>query len=233
MKDHSQTILQESHSIMENWWNKMSGGKFHPEQLDSFPEDANRAKDIIDQVLKDDPDNEEAQDAILNWHMAVARLKAGFKDNNKLQLEAVEHMKVIVGQCPDDASFRGMLAECYKNLGKNDLAIESLKKGLEIEPQNDVLLNELKQLEGGGGKGCFIATAVYGSYDAPEVIILREFKDKVLINNRLGSLFVRLYYRLSPSIARIISMYKILCSAVNVLLLKPVIYFLSHMKYER
>ena len=190
MSDNANALLQESHSIMEKWWNKMNEGGVHPEELNSFLEDADKAKDIIDQVLKNDANNEEAQDALLNWHLAVARLKAGFKDNNQLQEEAAEHMKVVVSLCPNDASFRGMLAECYKNLGKKELAMEVLKKGIEIEPQNAVLRSELKQLEGGGSKGCFIATAVYGSYDAPEVIILRKFRDRVLCRNYFGKSFV-------------------------------------------
>ena len=52
--------------------------------------------------------------------------------------------------------------------------------------------------------GCFIATAVYGSYGAPEVIILRNFRDKVLLSTRIGKYFVRLYYIISPSISQFI-----------------------------
>jgi cold shock CspA family protein len=48
---------------------------------------------------------------------------------------------------------------------------------------------------------CFIATAVYGDSDAPEVMTLRRFRDQVLIPNVLGQALVRSYYRLSPPIA--------------------------------
>lgn len=47
--------------------------------------------------------------------------------------------------------------------------------------------------------GCYVATMVYGSYNAPEVRVLRKFRDEYLLQNTLGRLFVILYYRFSPS----------------------------------
>ncbi len=50
-------------------------------------------------------------------------------------------------------------------------------------------------------EGCYIATAVYGSYDAPQVMTLRRFRDETLRKTVLGRWFIRVYYRLSPPIA--------------------------------
>lgn len=50
------------------------------------------------------------------------------------------------------------------------------------------------------GIGCFIATCVYGSYDCPEVWVLRRFRDNVLAKSEPGRLFIELYYRWSPEI---------------------------------
>lgn len=53
--------------------------------------------------------------------------------------------------------------------------------------------------------GCFVATAASRDPFAPEVIVLSGFRDDVLLQNRLGRAFVRLYYAVSPPIAAIIA----------------------------
>jgi len=50
--------------------------------------------------------------------------------------------------------------------------------------------------------GCYIATSIYGSYDCPEVWILRRYRDLKLASTRPGRLFILLYYRFSPSLVR-------------------------------
>ena len=41
---------------------------------------------------------------------------------------------------------------------------------------------------------CFVATAVYGDENAPEVCALRDFRDKTLRSYTLGRAFIRAYY---------------------------------------
>jgi len=50
----------------------------------------------------------------------------------------------------------------------------------------------------GGTSGCFIATAVFGSNEAAEVLVLREWKDKFLLSFFIGRVLVRAYYLISP-----------------------------------
>ena len=53
--------------------------------------------------------------------------------------------------------------------------------------------------------GCYIATAVYGSYDAAPVLVLRRFRDEALARSAPGRLFIRFYYAVSPSAARYVA----------------------------
>jgi hypothetical protein len=49
-----------------------------------------------------------------------------------------------------------------------------------------------------GGDQCFVATASFGERDAPEVVTLRAYRDRVLSRSLIGRLFVRAYYRFGP-----------------------------------
>lgn len=50
--------------------------------------------------------------------------------------------------------------------------------------------------------GCYVATAVYGSYDCPQVWTLRRYRDYTLAETWYGRLFIRTYYAISPTIVK-------------------------------
>ncbi|PKN16311.1 MAG: hypothetical protein CVU66_01410 [Deltaproteobacteria bacterium HGW-Deltaproteobacteria-23] len=80
---------------------------------------------------------------------------------------------------------------------------------------------------GGGGGGCFIATAAYGSYLHPEVMALRNFRDKYLLTNLPGRVLVATYYKISPPIADFIKEHESARFIVRILL-TPVIFAVKH-----
>jgi hypothetical protein len=53
--------------------------------------------------------------------------------------------------------------------------------------------------------GCFVATACYGDYNAPEVLVLRHYRDTHLAKRAWGRIFIRTYYACSPPVAKLIS----------------------------
>ena len=50
--------------------------------------------------------------------------------------------------------------------------------------------------------GCYIATCVYKSYDCPEVWCLRRYRDNYLAKHVGGRLFIKTYYKISPSLVK-------------------------------
>jgi len=92
---------------------------------------------------------------------------------------------------------------------------------------------EAERRYGGGGQApqpdqqpetkskCFIATAACETPNAPEVILLRQFRDLVLRPAPLGRVCVRLYEIVSPPIAGIISRNSFLRRVVRAVLIRP------------
>jgi len=52
------------------------------------------------------------------------------------------------------------------------------------------------------GSGCYVATAVYGSYDCPQVWTLRRYRDDSLAKTWHGRVFIHTYYAISPALVK-------------------------------
>jgi hypothetical protein len=79
--------------------------------------------------------------------------------------------------------------------------------------------------------GCFVATAAFGDYNAPEVVYLSAFRDESLSQNVLGRVFIRAYYLISPRFAAIIARSGFLRLAVRKLFLQPMIFLLRQIRH--
>lgn len=72
-------------------------------------------------------------------------------------------------------------------------------------------------------QGCFIATACYGNYNAPEVLLLRQYRDDKLLKTFFGKVFVKFYYSVSPPFATLISKSDLLKKSMRQYFLEPLV----------
>jgi len=67
----------------------------------------------------------------------------------------------------------------------------------------DILGKTMSAAPTGQKGGCFVATAAFGPQDC-NVVLLREYRDRIMIRSSLGRCAVRFYYFLSPPLAHFI-----------------------------
>jgi len=83
------------------------------------------------------------------------------------------------------------------SVSKNDLSFL-----IGSYSENDL---EIKEVEGGNGGGCLIATAAFGSELSPQVQFLREIRDNTVLQTESGTNFMagfnQFYYSFSPAVA--------------------------------
>ena len=86
-----------------------------------------------------------------------------------------------------------------------DKIIETIASKQITNEHNSSISNtsNLNKKSNNSSEGCYIATAVYGSYDCPEVWILRRYRDYVLKSTWYGKVFIKAYYALSPMLVRV------------------------------
>jgi hypothetical protein len=127
------------------------------------------------------------------------RLAALCNDTGR-ESESVDYAEWVLKNAPPDDELKRMILQTALEMAGRDPMIGQEKKG-----------------------GCFIATASYGSPLAPEVMVFRQFRDEKLLHSKLGSAFVRVYYFVSPPLAKIVSKNKLLRVIIRQLCLRPIL----------
>lgn len=82
------------------------------------------------------------------------------------------------------------------------IIVDCYKKIKELDPKFVIPEEYTETAKVPGIKGCYVATAVYGSYDCPQVWTLRRFRDNTLDETWYGRLFIKTYYAISPTLVR-------------------------------
>lgn len=134
----------------------------------------------------------------------------GGMDQQEYLLDAIVAMQEAVTLHPDFANFLRLAA---LRLAKGDMGeARAVCERLKNEDLPQEIMSKVTALEEGinnssplgKDKRCFIATAAAGDPDAPEVKVLRDWRDTVLMKSSIGREMVRTYYHVSPPIARFI-----------------------------
>lgn len=103
-----------------------------------------------------------------------------------------------------------LLGDCFYKIDDKRVAALCYKKAVAFWKGqfslNEVAINRIKEhepnYEAPKAGGCYVATAVYGSYDCPQVWTLRRYRDFTLAKSWYGRLFVRTYYAVSPTLVK-------------------------------
>jgi hypothetical protein len=121
-----------------------------------------------------------------------------------------------------------MLVEQLQAGPMGQLTALELNRRITLMP-NSESIEYVKQLAQKNGielpkpkKGmCFIATACYEDFDSIEVLVFRLFRDKYLLNNFIGKIFVEIYYLFSPPVAELLSHTVFLKNITKTYILNP------------
>lgn len=88
----------------------------------------------------------------------------------------------------------------YEKILKYEKEIQETEHDYSHPPVNKEKFSTLPEENKSGG--CYVATAVYGSYDCPQVWTLRRYRDNILAKTMYGRMFIRTYYAISPTLVK-------------------------------
>ncbi len=93
--------------------------------------------------------------------------------------------------------------ETIEELSKKYEAVDmSLRKDFPTTSYFDETQDNAMMPQDEKKSGCYVATAVYGSYNCPQVWTLRRFRDNTLDETWYGRAFIKTYYAVSPTLVK-------------------------------
>jgi len=142
-----------------------------------------------------------------------------------------ETLKVVLRQAglsraPDDVSVKELEIIERKSEAR---IIEALPDGSDVDAHLAAIRKSLRH----DVRGCFIATAAFGTSQAPEIATLRRFRDEVLLRSFPGQWFVSAYQAVSPGLAAIVSRSDLLRRTVRAVLIRPMLVVLKRLGWAR
>ncbi len=149
--------------------------------------DEEMATQYYNKILDIDPEDQEARLKVQSAQFKLGGYKLDWQNIRKIHTYVASGQKIAAIK-----EFRELTGADLKT--SKDIIDELVVDPRLVDPES------IKQ-EGKKG-ACYIATAVYGSYDAPEVLLFRSFRDRVMLRSWWGKPLVRIYYFCSPPLAK-------------------------------
>jgi len=164
---------------------------------------------------------------------AIAYLQQKLRLFDYLSTTPMLTMLLDLGGLYSEKKEKELARECYKKIIESDIVDPSDETGFEAKTRQ-IAAHNLQMMETKDNKNnkCFIATAVYGTPFAPEVVVLRRFRDDKLLSNFIGRQLVFIYYLFSPYIAELIDRSVFAKSLIRTVLIKPAVWLIS-LKMDR
>lgn len=126
----------------------------------------------------------------------------------KMAFAFIDSLQNII-KVDDKIEYWKMIYSHYRFLVSNTgLTVEARNKNREkaLEIANQIHEKdpsfEVEEIPVAQASGCYVATAVYGSYDCPEVWTLRRYRDYDLAETWYGRAFIHTYYAISPTLVK-------------------------------
>lgn len=121
----------------------------------------------------------------------AAKYAEGDKSKRKFYLElALKHANFVLqhGSLANPQTYKNTIMDLHRKIN-------------EIDPSHQVPA-EAPAAGNQQAGGCYVATAVYGSYDCPQVWTLRRYRDFTLAKTWYGRAFIKTYYAISPTLVK-------------------------------
>ena len=199
---HSPSVLFEKSKLTEypEIWNfYVHDGYGRAHRVDSISLDSSSINTILEtRVPIELPDKLEPSDYTRKQEVHVFVKTLNLDTNAIIELQDYDLEKVMMYTSPliadenqDSLKTAALTVATILGIVIASLGLAALLVWLAIE----AFFNNL---------GCYIATMAYGSYDAPEVLVLRRFRDEILKKTFLGRVFIANYYAFSPWLVKFV-----------------------------
>ena len=204
---HSPSVLFEKSKLTESpeiWNFYVHDGYGRAHRVDSISLDSSSINTILEtRVPIELPDKLEPSDYTRKQEVHVFVKTLNLDTNTVIELQDYDLEKVMMYTSPlianekqadekqDSVKTAALTVAAILGIVFASLGLATLLVWLAIE----AFFNSL---------GCYIATMAYRSYDAPEVLVLRRFRDEILKKTFLGRVFIANYYAFSPLLVKFV-----------------------------